>query len=82
MQVKIKSFHVGMDMKSRGIEFEVRKPDGSAQIGDGYLTMTGLIWCPGRTAKENGVAISWADFAQIMKSKATRNATLEPAKQA
>ena len=81
MQVKIKSFDVGMDVKSNGIEFEVRKPDGSAQIGDCYLTMTGLVWCTGKTAKANGIKISWSDFTEIMKSEATKKAALKAAKQ-
>lgn len=54
MQVKIKSFDVNMEVKSNGIEFEVRNPDGSAQIGDCYLTMTGLIWCKGKVGTGAG----------------------------
>ena len=34
MEVHIKKFEVNMLVKSNGIEFEVRKPDGSSQIGD------------------------------------------------
>jgi hypothetical protein len=81
MQVKIKTFDVNMDVKSNGIEFEVRKPDGTAQVGDCYLTMTGLIWCSGKTAKKNGLKISWADFQEIMKSDTAKKAALKAAKQ-
>ncbi|MFO7907431.1 MAG: hypothetical protein ACQESR_22580 [Planctomycetota bacterium] len=80
MQVKIKSFDVNMDVKSKGIEFEVRKPGGSAQVGDCYLTMTGLIWCEGKKAKTNGLKISWDEFQEIMKSAAAKKAALEAAK--
>jgi hypothetical protein len=81
MQVKIKSFDVNMEVKSNGIEFEVRNPGGSAQIGDCYLTMTGLIWCKGKVGKKNGLKISWADFQEIMRSDAAKNAALAAAKQ-
>ena len=80
MQVKIKSFDVDMDVKSKGIEFEVRKPDRSAQIGDCYLTMTGLIWCKGRTSKAKGLSISWPDFQEVMKSPAAKRAAIKAAK--
>ena len=80
MQVKIKSFDVNMEVKSSGIEFEVRRPDGSGQLGDCYLTMTGLIWCKGRKSKQNGVRIFWADFIEIMKSEDAKKAALKAAK--
>ena len=82
MKVKIKSFHVDMNVKSKGIEFEVRAPDDSAQIGDCYLTMSGLRWCKGKIAKQNGVHMSWPDFMAIMKSNAAKNAALKAAKRA
>ena len=66
MKVSIKSFDVEMDVKSKGIEFEVRDPKGNL-LGDCYLTMTGLVWCKGRTAKENGKRISWQDFIATME---------------
>jgi hypothetical protein len=68
MQVRIKQFDVNMDVKSSGIEFEVRTPDGTTQLGDCYLTMTGLVWCHGKTNKKNGVKISWIEFIQYMES--------------
>jgi len=69
MQVRIKQFDVNMEVKSSGIEFEVRTPDGSQQLGDCYVTMTGLVWCKGKTSKKNGVRISWKDFIEYMESK-------------
>ena len=80
MQIKIKSFDVNMDVKANGIEFEVRKPDGSSQVGDCYLTMTGLTWCRGKTSKKKGLKISWTDFQEIMKSDAAKKAALKAAK--
>jgi hypothetical protein len=80
MHVHIKKFDVNMDVKASGIEFEVRKRAESAQIGDCYLTMTGLIWCKGRTDKKNGINLSWEDFMAIMKSEAAKKAALKGAK--
>ena len=79
MQVKIKSFDVNMDVKSNGIEFEVRKADGSAQLGDCFLTMTGLVWCKGKTGKKKGVKISWPDLMEILKSEGSKQAALAAA---
>jgi len=42
VQVRVKQFVVDMEVKTSGIELEVRKPDGSAQIGDCYVTKTGI----------------------------------------
>lgn len=81
MQVKIKSFDVSMDVKSKGIEFEVREPKGSTQIGDFYLTMSGLTWCEGKKAKHNGIKISWVEFQDIMKSEDTMKAAIKAARQ-
>jgi len=56
-----------MEVKSKGIEFEVRSPNNRRQLGDLYLTKTGLTWCKGRTARENGKRMSWNEFVQMMK---------------
>ncbi|MCH7539556.1 MAG: hypothetical protein IH999_04035 [Proteobacteria bacterium] len=69
MKVHIKRFGVDMDVKNTGIEFEVADNDG-AHRGDCYLTKTGLIWCQGRTRKENGVQVSWDDFIDLMNARA------------
>jgi hypothetical protein len=80
MQVKIKKFVINMNVKANGIEFEVRKPDGSTQIGDCVLTMTGLVWCKGRKGKKNGIRISWEEFMEILKSGEAKNAALKAAR--
>ena len=67
MQVSIKSFDVKMDVKSNGIEFEVRDTKGE-RLGDCYLTMTGLIWCKGKTTKANGKKLSWNEFISMMET--------------
>jgi hypothetical protein len=82
MQVHIKQFEVDMQVKSSGIEFEVRTPDGSSQIGDCYLTMTGLVWCKGRVTKANGIKISWDDLAIVLASDESLKAAVKAAKNA
>ena len=66
MQVKIKTFDVDMEVKNNGLEFEVRSPDGKRQLGDLYLTKTKLIWCKGKTVRENGQEVKWEQFIQWM----------------
>lgn len=58
----------------------MRSPDGKAQIGDCYASMTGLIWCEGKTTKAHGVKISWNDFAAICASKEVLKAAIKAAK--
>ena len=82
MQVAIKNFDVNMQVKSNGIEFEVRSPDGTTQLGDCYLTMTGLVWCSGKTSKKNGTKITWNDLITIMESDDTKRAAVKAAKKA
>lgn len=79
MRVYIKKF-VDVEVKSTGIEFEVRAPDNQEQLGDCYLTMTGLIWCDGKTPRVNGVKVSWDDFMAICDSKESLRATIKAAK--
>ena len=82
MKVWIKKFQIDMEVKANGIEFEVRTPDNAEQIGDCYVTMTGLIWCKGKKAKKNGVKISWENLVEILKSKTSKESALKAAKQA
>ncbi|MGH6866845.1 MAG: hypothetical protein ACREDO_11915 [Methyloceanibacter sp.] len=62
MKVTIKSFDVEMEVKNAGIEFKVYSPDGGTHHGDLVLTKKHLIWCRGRTRRENGTQIKWQDF--------------------
>ncbi len=67
MQVTIKSLNVDMELKNRGIELEIRNPQGEF-LGDLVVTKTQLIWCKGRTKRGNGKTISWAAFQTYMNS--------------
>jgi hypothetical protein len=66
MRVLIKEFNVDMEVKNRGIELEVREPDGTHR-GDLVLTKTQVIWCPGRTTRENGRSIGWNRLIDVME---------------
>jgi len=68
MQVKIKSFDVGMEVKSKGIEFDIYKPNGE-RLGDVVLSMTGLIWCEGKTSRKKGKKIKWEEFIDWMEGR-------------
>lgn len=70
MKVGIKSFNVEMDVKTKGIEFEVydNGEDGAFR-GDCILTKTGLIWCEGRTRRAQGKHVSWNDFIAWMNAR-------------
>jgi len=67
MKVVIKDFAVNMDIKNKGVEFQVHGNDGTFK-GDCYVTKTGLTWCAGKTTRKNGVAVTWQDFIDWMES--------------
>lgn len=67
MKVGIKDLSIRMDVKNSGIELEVYDNDGTFR-GDFYLTKTGLVWCHGKKARQNGVKVSWNDFISWMES--------------
>jgi hypothetical protein len=69
MRVWIKELAVDLEVKAKGIEFEVRTPDNTKQLGDVYLTMTGLTWCKGRKDRKNGKFLSWDEFIQMMDAR-------------
>ena len=82
MKVTIKSFDVAMQVKQKGVELEVKSPDGSEHHGDCFVTMSALIWCKGRKKKENGVKIRWEHLMEICKTKGTLKAALRAARDA
>ena len=68
MKVLIKEFGLDMEVKSRGIELEIRSPDGRKQLGDLVVTKSQIIWCKGKTTRERGVSVPWNDFIAWMES--------------
>lgn len=66
MNVGIKQFNVDMEIRTRGVELEVRQPN-NAHIGDLIVTKTQLIWCHGRTPRRNGRGKTWEQFIAWME---------------
>jgi hypothetical protein len=65
MKVTIKKFGVNMDIKSRGIELEVK--NGTRHLGDLVVTMTKVVWCPRRTQPAGGKVLVWPKFIEMME---------------
>ncbi|MCZ6736669.1 MAG: hypothetical protein O7B77_01690 [Actinobacteria bacterium] len=82
MKVLIKEFAVDMEVKSKGIELEIKSPDGTNHLGDCHITKTSIIWCKGRTIKTNGVKISWAQLTAVLDSDAAKSAAVKAANNA
>ncbi len=68
MKVSIKKFDVDMEVKNKGIEMEIRKPNGDF-MGDVVLTKTKLIWCKGQTGRQNGESVTWEKFIEWMETR-------------
>jgi hypothetical protein len=80
MNVSIKTLYALIELKNTGMELEIRAPEDNAQLGDCYVTTSGLTWCIGKVPKRNGVPVSWEVFMEICKSKDTLKAALNAAK--
>jgi hypothetical protein len=67
-KVNIKTFSIEMEVKNKGIEFEIRDdPDG--HVGDVVLTKTGITWCRGKTTLAKGKFLSWDEFMAMMDGR-------------
>ena len=66
MDVSIKSFDVKMDVKNKGIELEIREPGNGQRLGDLIITKSHLIWCKGKTGRQNGNKMTWAEFVEMV----------------
>ena len=67
MNISIKSFDVKMEIRNKGVEFEVRDTKG-VFLGDCIVTRTGLIWCNGKTKRANGKKVNWNNFITWIQS--------------
>lgn len=68
MKVAIKDLAVkSLDIGSKGIEIAVNDTKGHA--GDLYVTMSKIIWCKGKTGKDQGVDFTWLQIMDIAKHK-------------
>ena len=61
MKVSIKSLGLPMEIKNTGVEFEVYD-NNNVFRGDCFVTKANLIWCKGKTKRDNGKKISWKKF--------------------
>ncbi len=68
MKVAIKTLSVQMDIKNNGVEFAISetKNKKDKHLGDLYVTRANLIWCEGKTTKDNGKKVSWEKFRAWM----------------
>jgi hypothetical protein len=66
MKVSIKTFEVEMDVKNKGVEFEVYDNQGE-HLGDVILSKAKVIWCKGKTRRKNGRSFTWEEFIGRME---------------
>ncbi len=66
MDIRIKNFDVKMDIKNKGIELDVYDTSGK-HLGDLVITKSKLIWCRGKTDRENGIPVKWKEFINYME---------------
>jgi hypothetical protein len=65
MPVTIKDLAVNMEVKNKGVEFEIRD-NNNKHLGDLVVAKAGLTWCKGRTLPANGVKINWKKFIDLV----------------
>ena len=65
MKVNIKDFAVDMDVKNKGVEFDISDTDGK-HLGDLIVTKVGITWCEGRTTRAKGKSMKWLDFMNLL----------------
>lgn len=66
MKVSVKDLSVTMEIKNNGIELDVYD-NADKHLGDLVVTKSKLIWCKGKTNKNNGKSISWDKFIEMME---------------
>lgn len=66
MKVSVKDLSVTMEIKNNGIELDVYD-NSDKHLGDLIVTKSKLIWCKGRTGRNNGKEITWEKFISMME---------------
>ena len=66
MKLTIKDLYVEMEIKTRGMEIEVRGTS-NRHLGDLRIKKGGLEWCKGRA--QTGVKVQWSTFIEFMESR-------------
>lgn len=69
MQVKIKEFSVDMDVKNKGVEFDISDNQGK-HLGDLIVTKVGIVWCAGKTTPAKGQRVSWPTLIELLDKAA------------
>jgi hypothetical protein len=70
MKVRVKDLAATIEIKNKGIELGVRDNQDNF-LGDLVVTKAHLIWCPGKTTRENGKKITWKSFIDYMQNHAS-----------
>lgn len=68
MKIGIKQFNVDMQLKTNGIEFEVRDNKDNF-LGDLRIGKAKIEWCAGKIQKGNGVSKTWEELIQFFNSE-------------
>lgn len=68
MEVKIADLGIPLDVKTRGIDFEVNDNSGHL-LGHLKLTSTKLEWRNRVIHRGNGIEIEWEDFIALMNKQ-------------
>ena len=68
MEVVITDLGIPLEVKTRGIDFEVRDNSGSL-LGHLKLTSTKLEWRNRGIHRGNGIEIEWEDFIELMNDQ-------------
>lgn len=66
MKVSVKDLQVSMEVKNNGIELDI-SDNNEVHLGDLFVTKKYLIWCSGKTQRENGKKIKWENFIAYMQ---------------
>ena len=67
MKVSIKKMDVEMELKNKGMEFEVRDTS-DAFLGDLVVAKAGITWCKGKKLRENGIKKSWEEVMDFFEN--------------
>lgn len=66
MKVNIKEMNVGMELKTKGMELELRDTK-DVFLGDFVINKTGITWCRGKITPKNGVKKNWAEVIRFFE---------------
>lgn len=67
MQVLVKNWKVSDEIKTKGMELEIRSANGEEQLGDLIITCTQVIWCKGRKTRAKGISLDWNKFIELIE---------------